>query len=300
METGSASRYLLGSTEARSFPSSCPAARSMPRVSAAAWTVPGLSGTFQDIGSMGAGSHCQFLPRGRATVSLILSSLFPRFLPAVFRERPALVLAATVRQRFAQSGYLRLGPRYRGIDARHDLGRHQLHRAPCKVRIHPVHARVHQLAEIADALAQREDAVDDLVDRSADHEPVEHEVGGQLSVRLIGAFLEYDVAVRTGELGLKLMVVEAIRARRILAAIGGCGPVVVGNEHGPRDAPIGRIGREPGLALAFGVIRPVRGQPVRHEEVRRQRMEVALAHFDDGATTVPTISGRGFCSGLYM
>ena len=45
----------------------------------------------------------------------------------------------------------------------HDLGRHQLHRALAELLVHPVHAGVDQLAEIAHLLAQREKLVQHLL-----------------------------------------------------------------------------------------------------------------------------------------
>ena len=84
-----------------------------------------------------------------------------------------------------------------------------------------------------------------------------------------------------GELGLKLPVVEAVRAVGSVAAVGSRDLVVVGDEHGAGDAPLRRIGLDAGLLLAFGVVRPVGLEPVRQQEVGRQRMKVALAHRDD-------------------
>ena len=168
----------------------------------------------------------------------------------------------------------------RGVDARHHFLGHQLHRALLEPGVDPVHAGVDQLAEVADALAEGEDLVDHLVHRAADHQAVEHEVERHLGVGLVLVLLEHDVPVHLGELGLELVVVEAVRALRIGPAVGGGDLVVVGDENGARDAPFRRIRLHAGLDLAFGVVGPVRGQPLRQQEVRRQRMEIALAHRD--------------------
>src|SRR5215471_15665832 len=95
------------------------------------------------------------------------------------------------------------------VDLRHDLGRHQLHRALRESRVDPVHARVDDLAEIADSLPERQDLVDDLIHRAPNHEAVEDEVGRELRVRLVLALLEHHVTLRQGELRLQLVVVEA-------------------------------------------------------------------------------------------
>src|SRR5207253_10776994 len=52
------------------------------------------------------------------------------------------------------------------------------------------------------------------------------------------------------------------------------------DEDGARDAPVLWIRSLPNLLLAGAIVRPVAGQPVREQEVRVHRVEVALAHGD--------------------
>src|SRR4051812_14833472 len=64
------------------------------------------------------------------------------------------------------------------IDLRHDLLRHQLHRAPGELRIDPVVARIVERAEGTDLLAEGEDLLDDAVDGAGEDETRRHRVGG--------------------------------------------------------------------------------------------------------------------------
>src|SRR5713226_6663610 len=56
----------------------------------------------------------------------------------------------------------------RAVEPRHHLGRHQLHRALRELRVHPVHAGVDDLAELARALAKRKQLLHDPVHRAAE------------------------------------------------------------------------------------------------------------------------------------
>src|ERR1051325_3826777 len=92
--------------------------------------------------------------------------------------------------------------------------------------------------------------------------------------------LEDDVALGAHHVGAELLPVIAIRARRIFPRIALRGALIVGDEDGARDAPVVRIGAGARAAFTLLIVRPVARQPVRQEEVRRKRMEIALAHRD--------------------
>ena len=80
--------------------------------------------------------------------------------------------------------------------------------------------------------------------------------------------------------------------------------VVVGDEYRARDAPVGRIGDLAGVALALARSSPS-GWAATCESRKfadsgwKSRSPIAITPFENGATTVPTISGRGFWYGLY-
>src|SRR5262245_23282019 len=82
-----------------------------------------------------------------------------------------------------------------GVDARHHLLGHELHRAPRETGVGPVHAGVDDLAEIADLLAQRQDLVYHAVDSPGDHAMLHHVVVGDLLVGLLLVALEHVEAL---------------------------------------------------------------------------------------------------------
>src|SRR5688572_24802530 len=81
-----------------------------------------------------------------------------------------------------------------GIDLRHDLLGHQLHRTPREPRIDPIVARIVERTERADLLAEREDLVDYAVHCPRDHQARRHRVGSDRRVRLALVELEQVAA----------------------------------------------------------------------------------------------------------
>ena len=160
------------------------------------------------------------------------------------------------------------------VDRRHDLLRHQLHRAPPEPLVRPIVAGIEERAEIADLLAEGEQIVDDLVGSAPDHDLIDdrlrrdRRIGGALVgleevrpaaphelrrerpvVAVIGTFRRGGVALRRGE--------------------------VVGDEDALGDPPVLRLGRPAGLLAALDVFRPVALHPFGQEEVRRDRLPAA-------------------------
>ena len=172
---------------------------------------------------------------------------------------------------------LRSRGRQRRVDARHHLRRHQFHRALGQGRIDPVHAGIDQFAERAGLVVKRQQFIDDLVDRTERDQPVEHEILGNLGVRLLLVFLEDVHALGVGELPHHVEIVKTIRALGILARIASGGLVVVGHEHRARHAPMRRIGLGADRCGALRISVPVGLHPARQQKIRRQRMHAFLA-----------------------
>src|SRR5262245_48078484 len=184
------------------------------------------------------------------------------------------------------------------VDPRHDLFGHQLHGALVQCRLDPVHAGVDELAEVADFFAEREDLVDNIVDAAVDHAVIHDIVEGDLFVRLFLVRLEHIEPLAALHLGAHLLVIEPVRAVGVVAAVACRRLVVIEHADRARDTPVRDVCFRARFGLALAVILPVRLEVLAEEKVGRQRMEVALAHLhhagENGATTVPTISGRGF------
>src|SRR6266436_4067989 len=145
-----------------------------------------------------------------SSASRILSELVPAGKPAVedALTRPAgLEFGTLTAGRFAQRLFASRADR--AVELRHHLGRHQLHRAPREPRVHPVHAGVDDLAELARALAEREQLVDDPVHGAADDEAAEQALDRHRAVVLGLVHLEDDVALGAHHLLAQLPPVEA-------------------------------------------------------------------------------------------
>ena len=166
--------------------------------------------------------------------------------------------------------------------ARHDLGRHQLHRALAERADRPSPCR-RRRARRSRRPASRSSRIwsTTLLTRAVDAPARRARTRRVISASgWLRGVLNTTWRLACIMLGWQLLPVEAVGAVRVVAAVAARGLVVVGDEDRARDAPVGRVGRHARLCLALGVVRPVARQPVRQQEVRRQRMEVALAHRD--------------------
>ena len=133
------------------------------------------------------------------------------------------------------------------------------------------------------------------------HDVVERD----LLVGLLLVALEHIEPIAALHLGAHLLEVKSIGAVCIVAAIARCGLVVVGDEDRARHAPVGDVGLAAGLGLALGS--SCSQCDFRCFDSRKfadsgwkSRLPISTTPGENGATTVPTISGRGFWNGFAM
>src|SRR5262249_16699206 len=141
------------------------------------------------------------------------------------------------------------------IHFRHHLLRHQLHRAPRELRIHPVVAGGVGRAERADLLAEREQLLDHAVHRAGDDQARRHRLGGDRRVGLVLVQLEeIAAAAEADELADELLEVEVVRTLRAVAILLRRA-LVVGDQDRLRHAPVLALGLLARRLTAFDVAR---------------------------------------------
>ena len=113
-----------------------------------------------------------------------------------------------------------------------------------------------------------------------DDEVIHDVIVGDFVVRLLLVGFERVEPLAARELRLDLLVVEPIRACLVVSPVARRKLVVVGDEDRAGHPPVRRVGLGAGERLALRIVLPMRFEPVRQQEIRRQRMEVAPAHRD--------------------